>query len=323
MIEHIELLNFKKHLKSSFKFEKKIVIFHGINGSGKTSILEAISLFTAGKGIFNLQNEQLIYQQADFFMVKMQMQSHKCKIIFKDKKEIYLNQALTKPKLLLDIITILGLTPYTTLAFWQNSALRRKIIDRIVLQHDPTYGEVYMNYLKALKQRNTLITNTTFNSKWKHILDPQLKKDGLKINASREKLFKDLFQNITEEIQDFLQDKITLNISPTYSEQKNILSNDLPLSFIGPHASKYELTNGDHILPSVGQQRKLLLAFLLISLKQEHKAKILLLDDILCNLDKNTTIQFLNLLHNMQIQTFITNIDAIAHPHVQNIKVDM
>ena len=52
-IDKISLINFKNHLNTNLKDLGSFVVLNGNNGSGKTNILEAISLFSPGRGIKN------------------------------------------------------------------------------------------------------------------------------------------------------------------------------------------------------------------------------------------------------------------------------
>ena len=52
-IDKISLINFKNHLNTNLKDLSSFVVLNGNNGSGKTNILEAISLFSPGRGIKN------------------------------------------------------------------------------------------------------------------------------------------------------------------------------------------------------------------------------------------------------------------------------
>ena len=52
-IEKISLINFKNHLNTNLEDLNTFIVLNGNNGSGKTNILEAISLFSPGRGIKN------------------------------------------------------------------------------------------------------------------------------------------------------------------------------------------------------------------------------------------------------------------------------
>ena len=49
-IEEISVINFRNHKNFLINNLKPFVVLNGENGSGKTNILEAISLFSPGKG---------------------------------------------------------------------------------------------------------------------------------------------------------------------------------------------------------------------------------------------------------------------------------
>ena len=52
-IEKISLINFKNHLNTNLEDLNTFIVLNGKNGSGKTNILEAISLFSPGRGMKN------------------------------------------------------------------------------------------------------------------------------------------------------------------------------------------------------------------------------------------------------------------------------
>ncbi len=51
MIKRLILNNFRNYQDQEFQFSPDINIIYGNNGSGKTNIIEAISLFRKGKGL--------------------------------------------------------------------------------------------------------------------------------------------------------------------------------------------------------------------------------------------------------------------------------
>ena len=70
-IDKISLINFKNHSNTNLKNLGTFVVLNGNNGSGKTNILEAISLFSPGRGIKNsrfieIPNKNLIIKKNSF-----------------------------------------------------------------------------------------------------------------------------------------------------------------------------------------------------------------------------------------------------------------
>ena len=73
IIEKVTLTNFRSHKKLSIDSSKSNVVLFGANGSGKTNILEAISLFSPGRGLRGASSKDLISieRNTDSFEVKL------------------------------------------------------------------------------------------------------------------------------------------------------------------------------------------------------------------------------------------------------------
>ena len=59
-INNIKFNNFRNFTDYKLDFDKKLNIFFGNNGCGKTNILEGISLISKGRGIRNANIQNLI-----------------------------------------------------------------------------------------------------------------------------------------------------------------------------------------------------------------------------------------------------------------------
>ena len=59
-IKNIKLINYRNFSNLSLSFDKKLNIFFGQNGCGKTNILEGISLIAKGRGLRNSNINNLI-----------------------------------------------------------------------------------------------------------------------------------------------------------------------------------------------------------------------------------------------------------------------
>ena len=79
-ITNLKLNNYRNHKKINIVPEKDIIVIYGQNGSGKTNILESISLLSSNKGLRNSSLEDLIpYNHPgplELFGVNFQIKSH-------------------------------------------------------------------------------------------------------------------------------------------------------------------------------------------------------------------------------------------------------
>ena len=76
-IKNIEFYNFRNFKNFKTSFDEKLNILFGDNGSGKTNILEGISLIAKGKGIRNSNLINLIKEKEDNFLIKNNIEIQK------------------------------------------------------------------------------------------------------------------------------------------------------------------------------------------------------------------------------------------------------
>ncbi|WP_332913202.1 AAA family ATPase [Algoriphagus boritolerans] len=66
-LESIDLIQFKNHLKTSLKFSTQLNCFMGLNGSGKTNILDSIHYLSLTKSAVQSSDTLNISHSQDFF----------------------------------------------------------------------------------------------------------------------------------------------------------------------------------------------------------------------------------------------------------------
>ena len=77
---NIKLNNFRNFENYSLEFSNNCNVFYGKNGSGKTNLLEAISLFSKGRGLRKDKLTNIIKKNQEKFILKSN---------FNNKKIIY------------------------------------------------------------------------------------------------------------------------------------------------------------------------------------------------------------------------------------------
>jgi len=66
----IDLINFRNFDDYSLSFSKNCNVFYGKNGSGKTNILEGISLLSKGRGLRKDKFTNIIKKNCEKFIIK-------------------------------------------------------------------------------------------------------------------------------------------------------------------------------------------------------------------------------------------------------------
>lgn len=314
MIQKLHLVNFKKHLNLKIDIDcENLVLIYGSNGSGKTSILESIALFSPGKGLFNKNYENFANLEKNFWQVNLNNANID---YFNEKKEIKINNSITRPIELLEWWRIYGLTPYISLAFWKDQAIKRRHIDRLILQHEPSYGIYIAKYEKAVRERNKLIESNFAHSKsWLKSLEEIIIEHGVKIIEFRRKILLKI-SHTKKIIREFVGGNIKIEMQGDAEGIKD-LEQIKPFwqqsfrnnNFQGPHRTKFILSTSDlaEDKASTGEQRRMLLGLVLEGLPKMQINNILLLDDSLSHLDHETQVNFLKILKKSHFQTWISH----------------
>ena len=71
----IDLINFRNFEDYSISFSENCNVFYGKNGSGKTNILEGISLLSKGRGLRKDKFANIIKKNCDKFIIRSDFKS--------------------------------------------------------------------------------------------------------------------------------------------------------------------------------------------------------------------------------------------------------
>ena len=94
-INNIKLKNFRNYEEEEFILDKKLNVFYGNNGEGKTNILEAIFLCSLGKSFRTKKDKELIQFQKNKAYIEINyIKSDRCgniKLEIGEKKIFFVN----------------------------------------------------------------------------------------------------------------------------------------------------------------------------------------------------------------------------------------
>ncbi len=322
-------------------FSERSNIFFGNNGSGKTNILESISLLSKGRGFRNSNIENLIRRNEKEFYIETILYENNIDYNIKIssqkknqnyKKIILLNDENSKEtkKFLDDSISLLFFLPEMERLFLSSPSFRRNFIDKLIFSEQKSYNKLINTYKKNLVERNKILQIPNFDKSWIDIKEGELCDNALNIYKLRLNQLNIINENlniinqnneypfnITLKIQDKIYDK-NLN-KDKYLNYLN-LNRDYDAKFggskIGPHKSDIVATINNEIDASqlsTGQQKTVILMILFAQcnyLVNMKKIKPLLLFDEICShLDDINRNILLNLINNFNLQFFLTGTD--------------
>lgn len=305
-------------------------VFFGDNGSGKTSILEAVYMLATGRSFrashlhVIQQGEPALYLRGQIesplgipVRVALQKSRNNQHIIKCDGQEVNSITEIAKQL----PVQILHLLNYQLL---QNSPeARRKQLDWGVFHVKHSFIEQWRAFNQLLKQRNAALRQ---QQRPLPVWDELLVQSSEKLHELRKEACAAWFPHAQQQITELLElTGITLNYARGWSNDISLkevfeqnLNRDLSLgyTYYGPQRADLQIkTEGrlaQHVL-SQGQQKRLVAALQLSQsawvYKQTQMQGALLIDDLPAELDKGGQQQILNILAQLEAQIFFTCVD--------------
>jgi DNA replication and repair protein RecF len=173
--ERIQINSFRNHQGSILPhFARGINVISGANGAGKTSILEALSVaaltksFTSSPDLSLIRTGEESYSIAAEFISDLKVGLHvtvEYQFGPPAKKTIHLNNdRLRSSADLVGRIPIVALTPDDKVITSGSPEERRRFLNLVLSQASRKYLQDEIEYRKALRQRNSLLSSAAKNN---------------------------------------------------------------------------------------------------------------------------------------------------------------
>ncbi len=335
VLENLTITNFKNIKEIQISPNAKLNSFVGLNGMGKTNILDAIYYLSFTKSYFNTPDQQNILYGEQFFSLRGTYNRLGSKeeitiTVQKDHKTVKRN-GKKYPRLSkhIGLIPAVVITPDDSRLISGSGDERRRLMDIIISQANGQYLKILSNYRKILNQRNQLIKTFAreryVDREMLEIWDEQLIEAAQYINEKRREFVKE-FIPIFQEYYNFLsqeREQVSLKYKSHLNNNdfrlllKNNLDKDLALqyTYYGIHRDDLELLIDGRAIKkfgSQGQQKSFLIALKFAQhdfIKKHLKIKpLLLLDDIFDKLDPQRVEKLVALVSDSLFgQIFITH----------------
>jgi DNA replication and repair protein RecF len=331
-LESIRIANFRNHKILEYEPGPEINVIYGRNGSGKTSILEAIHYCAFTRGFSGSTDaECLAFGEENFSIKGVFGGSNVCgnvvRIAYTPEKEkkVFVNeQEITSFSRHIGAIPCVTFAPHELAIVNGAPSDRRRFLDSAICQYDSRYMADLIQYRRILQQRNALLAGFS---------DQQSSIDGLEIWTSQLALYaasivtarlrfvqkfremlEPVFTSISEGSdpdldyhctlgrvrQDNSQEDITLYFIERYKENRKqeILRRQ---TLAGPHRDDLRFFMEGHEIrkyASQGQQRSYLVAMKITQhrylTEMSGEQPITLLDDLFSELDDKVSASILD-----------------------------
>ena len=342
MLQELNILNYKNIREAGMRFSDKLNCFVGLNGQGKTNILDAIYYLSFTKSAYNAIDSQNINHDEDMAMVQG-------KYVDGETEEVIacgLKRGVKKQfrrgkkdyKRLLDhigLIPLVMVSPQDSELVVEGSEERRRFMDGVISQYNKAYLEHLTQYNALLKQRNSLLKQyenvglEQLPTDLFEVLEMQMVQHAEPIYTERVKFieqFTPYFQEVYRAISGdkeqvslgYLSQLHERDLSESFARTR---ARDIIIGWTsqGVHKDELEMKLGEYPLKRVGsqgQQKSYLLAMklgqalYLNSVHAVNQKPILLLDDIFDKLDSERVERIVQLVVGQQFgQIFITDTD--------------
>jgi DNA replication and repair protein RecF len=333
-LEKIELKNFRCFTKATFDFSTDIVIIYGNNGSGKTTIIEALHYLCYLSSFRSRLPGEIAEFESDSFFIKGTVAQDDHELVeiqvgFAKKQKIAKigQRPISSYKELFPYYQVVTVTIDDLELIQGSPIIRRNFIDQAILLANPEFMEPLKRFKQILQQRNALLQKP-FSYESYVIWTKQLWEQSRLIQKMRITGLDRLNKKISQLLIDFFDPTYTLDINYSYKHIapdesfENFLERKKGLvayesmtkrSDFGAHLDDFTMQFCSKKLKSFGSrgQQKLLVLLIkvaqILDLQEMQNRPIFLLDDFVTDFDKQRLENILTLLLTLKCQLIISS----------------
>lgn len=338
IVKDLSLTNFKNYNHGHLSFHPEVNCLIGLNGMGKTNLLDCLYVLCLTKSHFNVSDQQMIKTGTEFYRLQALVyhDDSPLKLVIKcarhGRKEIEVeDKPIEKVADYVGKFPVVFFGPDDQKVVQGGGAERRKYLDNTISQFDSLYLYKLIEYNKLLKHRAASLLKYRQSGHPDHdfldVLDLKLTQAGTYLYQQRltfiqwlKPQFEQFYYQISGE-----REKAIITYEPSVNPHQwlDLLRQSRPKDLVlartsyGPHKDDLEILINDRpVKPfaSQGQLKSSLVALkkcqlLCLQQKTTHQP-ILLIDDIFDKLDQERIHAMLSLIKDLRVQTFISHTNA-------------
>jgi DNA replication and repair protein RecF len=343
-LSRLKVADFRNYSTLALDLSPGPVVLTGENGAGKTNLLEAISFLTPGRGLRRASHSQVTRDgAADGFAIHARIDGPQGVVEIgtgtagtapgESGRKVRINGATARADDMLDWLRVIWLVPAMDALFTGPASDRRRFLDRLVLAIDPEHGRRALDYERAMRGRNRLLTEQSGDDRWFEAIEVQMAETGVAVAAARAEIVR-LLKSMIERLpadSPFPQSEMTLSglleeqlaTRPAVEVEEDFRrtlgaarwrDRAAGRTLDGPHRSDLLIRHRPKDMPaelcSTGEQKALLIGLVLsharLTGELSGMAPILLLDEIAAHLDPGRRAALFTILEELNSQVFMT-----------------
>lgn len=360
-ISRLRLSQYRNYAAAALDLDHRHVVLTGPNGAGKTNLIEAVSLFSPGRGMRRAPFDTLAQAGSEAnWAVAATLETPDGPVDIgtgtspgETGRRVRINGANAKTvEEMTAYIRLLWLTPDMDGLFRGGISDRRRFLDRLVMTLIPDHGVAVSNYEKAMRQRNKLLDEGG-DGAWLSAIEAQMAEHAGAIYFARADSLGHLQRLVNESVDETAFPAADLSLTPLFEDaHEPTSSSTLEASLIalwrdsraldraagrttlGPHRADLEVVHAQKAMParlcSTGEQKALLIGLVLAHARLVSKmtsiTPLLLLDEVAAHLDPDRRTALFSALNDLNTQCWMTGTDSMLFEslgdHAQHISVN-
>ena len=361
-VRRLILNDFRSYAALDVRFDARMIAFVGENGAGKTNLLEALSLFSPGRGLRRAEiGDCARIGGAGGFAVAVEVEEDgevrpmglglEAGANGPERVHRIDRAPVGSARAFSDHLRLVWLTPAMDPLLSGPASERRKFLDRLVLAIDPGHGARVGQFERALRGRNRLLEEGGRNGAWLDAVEREAAELGVAIAAARAECVGRLAALILAgrgddgpfpwaglalqgEVEAMAQEGPALEAEDRYRRAlRDNRARDAAAgrTLIGPHLADLEVTHGPKGAPaaraSTGEQKALLVGIVLAHARlvadMSGIAPIALMDEIAAHFDPRRREALFAALARIGGQAFLTGADPAAFAALEGARYEV
>ena len=329
-----------------FEPSPQVNIIVGENGSGKTSVLEAIYLLSFGRSFRSHKHKTYIQYEQPECVVFSQVDQGTQQLPIGIKRtrdgavEVRIQgRAAQSAVELAECLPVQLINPDAFRLLEGSPKIRRQFVDWGVFHYDEQFISAWRGWQKALKQRNSLLRRGKISPNLLAAFDQELIRLGEQVNQARKAYVAALtphFESVLQQLAPGLEVQLgffqgwdaqrTLSEAIEHSYQRDI---DVGYTNTGPQRAdlRVKTPTGDALDTLSRGQQKLVVSALKIAqgqlLIERGRQLVFLVDDLPAELDANHRRKLCQLLESLDSQIFITSVGPDSMDFTWSDQIDV
>lgn len=334
-IVKIAIRDFRNIKTAELDFSSQLNLITGLNGAGKTSLLEAVHYLGRTQSFKTTHLTSLFRTGAESLLVTGQITDRFGGVtpvgVQRDKKSVRVRMAGKPVQQLSNLVQCFPfqlLTPDSHQLFEGGPRYRRRFIDWGVFHVEPAFLPLWQRFTHVLRQRNAALRSKSTVREIR-LWDSELVASAVSLDLLRRDYLEVLLAVLNQYLTEFIDiTDLTWEYQSGWSKKLELsealaesLEGDRRQGFtrVGPHRADFvPILEGQPAQERIsrGQQKQLVSALMLAQARiyQEKKGQpcIFLIDDLASELDSDRRAYVLRNLEQLGTQVFLTSIEASA-----------